>query len=67
MKKPVNLVFGQIIRNIEFRVKEDIRSALIRFYLPPAFIPILCSVREIDKLDLELGGSGDLSCEGCPA
>lgn len=66
MNKPIKLVFGQINRNIEFRMKEGIRSTL-RLYLSPAFLPVLCTVRGVDKLDLGLGGSGDLSCEGSPA
>lgn len=48
-------------------MKEGIRSALTALYLAPAFLHVLCLVREINRLDLGLGGSGDRSCEGFPA
>lgn len=67
MKKLIKLVFGQVNRSIEFKMKEGIRSALTTLYLAPAFVHVLCLVREINRLDLGLGGSGDRSCEGFPA
>lgn len=45
MKKPIKLVFGQVNRSTEFRMKEGIRSALITFYLAPSFVHVLCSER----------------------
>lgn len=65
MKKPIK--FSQVYRRIKFRMKEGVKSAFIRLYLAPAFVHLLCSVRESNRLDLELGGSGDLYYEGFPA
>lgn len=52
MKKPIK--FGQVYRRIKFRMKEGVKSALIRLCLALSFIHLLCSVRESNRLDLEL-------------
>lgn len=62
--KPVKLVFGQINRSIEFRMKEDIVYS--NHTLPGSCICPGTLLRD-RQAGFGAGRSGDLSCEGCLA